>query len=185
MNAVAVMAGLCLISGIGAAVAGCGSGSTSTSSKLSQPETKKSAATASPSTAKAAPGLGDAVRDGKFEFVVSRVSCGHSSVGDTSIGLGETAQGQFCLAKMTVKNIGDEAQTFDDTAQLAFDDAGKQYSANTMADIEINSDSWQADINPGNKITGTVVFDIPKSKKIAKLELHDSIFSGGVTVKNS
>jgi hypothetical protein len=37
-------------------------------------------------------------------------------------------------------------------------------------------------INPGNAVTGKVVFDIPKGAKLTTLELHDSAFSGGVTV---
>jgi hypothetical protein len=35
---------------------------------------------------------------------------------------------------------------------------------------------------PGNSLTGTVVFDIPVDAVPASLELHDSLFSGGVTV---
>jgi hypothetical protein len=37
-------------------------------------------------------------------------------------------------------------------------------------------------INPGNAVTAKIIFDIPKSVKLVKLELHDSIFSGGVLV---
>jgi hypothetical protein len=33
------------------------------------------------------------------------------------------------------------------------------------------------EINPGNAVDGTVVFDVPKDTKIAQLELHDSPFS--------
>jgi hypothetical protein len=38
------------------------------------------------------------------------------------------------------------------------------------------------DINPGNAVDGTFVFDVAKGTKIAQLELHDSPFSGGVKV---
>ena len=120
------------------------------------------------------------VRDGKFEFVVKSISCGHSHVGNDIMGA--DAQGQFCLVKMSVKNIGDEAQTFDDTAQYAFDANKKKFSADSEADLGINSDSWMADINPGNELTGTLAYDMPKGDKIVKMELHDSMFSDGVTV---
>jgi Domain of unknown function (DUF4352) len=123
------------------------------------------------------------VRDGKFEFVVESISCGHSHVGDSIMG--DAAQGQFCLVKMSVKNIGNEAQTFDDTSQYAFDASNKKFSADSEADLDINSDAWMADINPGNKITGKLAYDIPKGDKIVKMELHDSMFSGGVTVNVS
>jgi hypothetical protein len=123
------------------------------------------------------------VRDGKFEFVVKSISCGHSHVGDSIMGA--DAQGQFCLVKMSVKNIGNESQTFDDSSQYAFDANNKKFSADSEADLDMNSDAWLADINPGNQPTGTVAFDMPKGDKIVKMELHDSPFSGGVAVNVS
>ncbi len=44
------------------------------------------------------------------------------------------------------------------------------------------SKSFYEPINPGNSLTGTVVFDVPVDAVPASLELHDSAFSGGVTV---
>lgn len=46
----------------------------------------------------------------------------------------------------------------------------------------MNADTLLNDINPGNQVTGVVVFDIPKNVKLTRLELHDSPFSGGVPV---
>jgi hypothetical protein len=40
---------------------------------------------------------------------------------------------------------------------------------------------WE-EINPGNVLKGIVVFDIPRNAEPTSLELHDSMFSGGVTV---
>jgi hypothetical protein len=37
-------------------------------------------------------------------------------------------------------------------------------------------------INPGNTIRAKVVFDIPRTASIARVELHDSGLSGGVQV---
>ena len=132
-------------------------------------------------TAKAA-AEGQAVRDGKFEFTVTKVKCGISHVGDST--LGEKAQGQFCEVTMKVRNIGDQAQLFDDSDQYAFGADGKKFSADTMAGIDVNEgdNAFLDQINPGNSVTGVVVFDIPKTAKITKLELHDSPFSNGVTV---
>lgn len=150
------------------------------------PGTAKSTATSTAkttakSTAKAA-GEGQAVRDGKFEFTVTKVKCGVTHVGDSIMG--EKAQGQFCEVTMKVRNIGNEAQLFDDSDQYAFGADGKKFSADTMAGIDANEgdNAFLDQINPGNSVTGIVVFDIPKTAKIAKLELHDSPFSDGVTV---
>jgi hypothetical protein len=37
-------------------------------------------------------------------------------------------------------------------------------------------------INPGNAVAGVILFDLPRGAKPTKIELHDSVFSGGVTV---
>lgn len=135
-----------------------------------------------PSATPRAVGINTPVRDGKFEFVVKSVKCGETKIG--SEYLNQTAQGQYCLVAMSVKNIGDEAQTFDSSPQKAYNASGQQYDADGTAAIYVNDNSqtFLENINPGNSVTGTIVFDIPKNQKLTKLELHDSMFSGGVAV---
>jgi len=113
---------------------------------------------------------------------VSQVQCGQKEVGNEV--LNKTAQGQFCLVTMSVKNIGDVPQTMLDANQKAFGPDGSQYEADSTAGIYANNqaDVFVNNINPGNTVTGVVVFDIPTNAKIAKLQLHDSAFSGGATV---
>ncbi len=128
-----------------------------------------------------APAIGDAVRDGKFEFVVTDIEAGLESVGAEF--LSEEAQGQFVLVHTTVSNIGDEGQTLYDGDQLLMDTEGRQHSANSMAGLVIEkNDTFFNEINPGNTVEGVIVFDIPTDAEPASLELHDSGFSGGVTV---
>ena len=68
--------------------------------------------------------------------------------------------------------------------QEAFDSKGRKFSADSEASIyDGSSDVLWKEINPGNKVKGTVYFDIPKGAKLTKLELHDSVFSGGVSVR--
>lgn len=140
-------------------------------------------APAKPAPAKpAAPKVGATVRDGKFAFTVRSVKCGISTVG-TNPYLQEKAQGQFCAVALTVENIGDEPQSMFADNQFAFDGKGRKFSANSMASIADESSQvlWE-EINPGNSVKGKVYFDLPKGASLAKLELHDSMFSGGVTV---
>ncbi|MEO3748077.1 DUF4352 domain-containing protein [Plantactinospora sp. B5E13] len=129
--------------------------------------------------------VGDPARDGKFEFTVQRVKCGVHKVG-TDL-LGTTAQGQFCLVTVKVKNIAKEPQSFSDSYQKAYAADGTEYTSDSEAAIYANKDAATLfnEINPGNGITGVLVFDIPEKAKLAKLELHDSMFSGGVTVQLS
>ena len=97
----------------------------------------------------------------------------------------EKAQGQFCLITVNVKNIGKEAQMLNDSNQKAYAADGTEYSTDTGAGIAANEDAatFLNEINPGNQVTGVLVFDIPKGVKLDRLELHDSAFSGGITVK--
>jgi hypothetical protein len=126
-------------------------------------------------------GLNQAVQDGKFEFTVRSVQCGQTRVGNQF--LNKDAQGQFCLVALHVKNIGEEPQTlFGDNMKL-FDAEGREFSPDTEAAIyNDDSQTFIEEINPGNEIDGQLVFDVPKDAQPARLELHDSAFSGGVTV---
>ncbi|OUC98112.1 DUF4352 domain-containing protein [Streptomyces swartbergensis] len=127
-----------------------------------------------------AAGIGDPARDGKFEFTVTRIQPGVQRIGGE---FGKEAQGQFVLVHVTVSNVGDESQLFDGGAQKLFDKEGREFSADTEAAIYLDeSKSFLNEINPGNTVKGIVVFDIPKEVTPVKLQLHDSIFSSGVTV---
>ncbi|GHJ54490.1 hypothetical protein Nm8I071_37970 [Nonomuraea sp. TT08I-71] len=164
---------------------GCGAGSTddTSSSKADSisSEAEAGGAKGDDKPAKVAK-IGQPARDGKFEFTVKSSKCGVAKIGTDM--LGAKAQGQFCLVTVNVKNIGKESQMFDGSSQKAYAANGTEYSADGGAAIYANknAETFLNDINPGNQVTGVVVFDIPKNVKLAKLELHDSPFSGGVTV---
>lgn len=98
--------------------------------------------------------------------------------------LGKEAQGQFVLLHLSVENIGDESQLFDGSSQYLFDSEGREHSSDGEAALYVeNSESFLNEINPGNKVEGIVVFDIPADAVPASLRLHDSPFSGGVEVQ--
>ncbi|RZT79074.1 uncharacterized protein DUF4352 [Micromonospora violae] len=166
---------------------GCGSGAADKASdsgsdnKASSSANDKGDAKAEEKPAKTAK-IGQPARDGKFEFTVKSSKCGVAKIGSDL--LGQKAQGQFCLVTLNVKNIGKEAQMFDGSSQKAYAADGTEYSADSGAAIYANknAETFLNDINPGNQVNGVVVFDIPKNVKLTKLELHDSMFSGGVDV---
>lgn len=104
-------------------------------------------------------------------------------MGNVGGAYGQNAQGQFFLAHMTVKNIGDRAQTFDGADQKLVDRNGSKYSADTAAALHLDgSESFLQQINPGNVVDGIVVFDVPKAADPVCIELHDSLFSRGTAV---
>ena len=158
--------------------AGGGNKTSNNSGTTNTNETKK-AEQAKPATSK----LNEVARDGKFEFTVASVECGKPSVG-TNEYLTKQAQGQFCLVNVTVKNIGSEAQTFDSSSQYLYDAANSKFSADGTASLYANpqGSTFLNQINPGNSVSGILVFDVPKDKTPVTAELHDSPFSGGLKV---
>ncbi len=161
--------------------ASVGSGGSSSSSTDTTSQGSDTPTTAAPADAH----IGTAAADGKFTFTLHSVRCGIPSVGDTTYGLGETAQGQFCEVKLRVANTGTESQDFMSSEQKAFDSAGNQVDNNDMAEIAAGIDqNMFSGINPGNAIETTLYYDIAKGRTISKFEFHDSMFSDGVTVLN-
>ncbi|WP_020107964.1 DUF4352 domain-containing protein [Nocardia sp. 348MFTsu5.1] len=129
-------------------------------------------------------GLNTPVRDGKFEFVVAGVEAGVADVGDNPY-LNQQASGQFVLVNITVKNISDKPESFSPLDQKLFDAQGREFEADTTAMIAATSSDipvWDK-INPGNSVNIQLVFDMPADATPSKVELHDSMFSGGVEVK--
>lgn len=159
------------------AIAGAAGGSKKSTSTPSSSSEAKASETAS--VAK----VGEAVRDGKFEFVVKSVDCGKTSVG-TNQYLTKEAQGQYCLMSLSVKNIGDQQQMFTESSQKLLNAEGQEYSSDVTASLynSNNTDTWLNQINPGNSVEGVIVFDIPKGQVPVTVELHDSEFSNGVKV---
>jgi Domain of unknown function (DUF4352) len=129
----------------------------------------------------AGPGIGDGAVDGDFTFVVTAVEDGPPIIGTADFGV--EPQGKFVLATMTITNNGDSAGSFFGSNQFLIDTEGRKASADDEAAIYLDeAQSLYEPINPGNSTTGIVVFDIAVDAVPASLELHDSAFSGGVTV---
>ncbi len=136
---------------------------------------------ATESAAAPRPGIGAPARDGKFEFVVRGVRPGGTSIGPDFMA--ERAQGEFLLVDLTVRNIGDKAQSLDISSQKVLSAQGTEYSPNTAATIQVDDAAvFYEQINPGNALQVTVVYDLPAGTDATRIELHDSVFSGGVTV---
>jgi len=133
-------------------------------------------------TTKPPPGVGDPVRDGKFEFVVSRADCSRTTLGREH--LKRTAKGKFCVVSLSVRNIADGSQFFLGHAQKAFDAAGDEFGNDEIAGIYVNRDTetFLRKLDPGERVTGNLVFDVPKTARLTTVELHDSLLSNGVKV---
>ncbi|GIE35455.1 hypothetical protein Ait01nite_085000 [Actinoplanes italicus] len=129
---------------------------------------------------KAGPAFGEAVRDGKFEFAVTRVDCSSATV--SLKRLKRTADGKFCIVGLTVRNIGDGSKYFLGRAQTAYDTSGATYDSDELAGLYVNggAEAFLQKLGPGEKVSGKLVFDVPERVQLDSLELHDSPLSGGV-----
>ncbi len=129
-------------------------------------------ATTRASTTTTVPGIGDPVRDGSFEFVVHYVG-----EPETPPDTWEEPLGVWVVVDLSVKNVKDSPQTFGAYNQkLIVREA--EYEAAFAVDGSVS-------INPGLGTTSRILFDVPPSvlsARSAQVELHDSMFSGGVTV---
>jgi hypothetical protein len=128
--------------------------------------------------------VGEKVIDDSYQFTVTRVSCGTRRVGDQYDG--ETAQGQFCLVTMKVKNVGKDPITFSSENQALVDTKGRTYSPDDEAWVYVDdSDNIWGEINPGNSMKTVVPFDVPKKVNADYLLLKAGTFgfSEGVRVK--
>ncbi|WP_160573641.1 DUF4352 domain-containing protein [Actinomadura physcomitrii] len=107
---------------------------------------------------------------------------GVKRVGDEYFG--STAQGQYVLIYVTVENIGDKARTFTAGNQTLYDTKGRKFDTDGGATVMMGekSRSFLEQINPGNSVHGILIFDVPRGIRLKAVELHDSVFSGGVTV---
>ncbi|MGC0141928.1 DUF4352 domain-containing protein [Pseudactinotalea sp. Z1732] len=128
-----------------------------------------------------APGIGENVSDGDFEFVVTEVETGVDRIG--SEFLNEQPQGQFVLVYLEVTNTGSAAETFWTSEQGLVDTEGRTHSADDSAALLLDDGEFLlTEINPGNTARTALVFDIPADAEPAAVELHGSMFSRGVTV---
>ena len=172
-----ILAGLTVLGIIASAASG--GGKTDTADSTGAAESAAPEGDAAPEGATI--GIGQPAADGDFSFVVSGVDCSLTEIGNEYVGT--KAQGQFCIVSLAVTNIGDSAGTFFGDNTKLLNAEGQEFSADTEAAIYLeDSDSLFAEINPGNTLNSKIVFDVPAGTTPASIELHDSAFSGGVTV---
>ncbi|UQX12292.1 DUF4352 domain-containing protein [Candidatus Mycobacterium methanotrophicum] len=122
--------------------------------------------------------IGTPVRDGKFEFIVTSVDRSKTAGNPSNEYEQSTAQGEYINVHLSVKNTGNEAQSYFASNQKLIV-GGKKFDAASILGLKGDGDS----INPGLGIDTVVSFDVPVGTNPDSIELHDSAFSGGATVK--
>ena len=125
-------------------------------------------------------GIGTPVASGDLEFTVTGVEPGGTEIGDV---LTTTAQGEFLLVHIEVRNTGDSAETFSDSGQKLIDSQGREHETDSSASIYLpDNDVLFTSINPGNTVVGTLVFDLPADAEPVSVLLSGGLFSSDVEV---
>lgn len=119
----------------------------------------------------------------KFEFTVTGVEAGVSSVGDGTTTK-HAVQGQFVIVSVEVKNSTDRVQLFDLSNQKLLDRDGQQFEPDLSAQLVLDrlNTSLLDGIGPEDIASVKLVYDIPYTVAPAAVELHDSLLSSGVKV---
>ncbi|WP_153806545.1 DUF4352 domain-containing protein [Nocardia sp. SYP-A9097] len=123
---------------------------------------------------------GTAVRDGQFEFLVTKVDQGATHVGDGFWS--EDAKGEFVLVHVSVSNIGKRPQTYFASNLRLFDDQDRRFEASFEADAALNNGPTSEELNPGQQISAVIAFDVPKGLAPVQIQFCDSMFSRGAKV---
>jgi hypothetical protein len=84
-------------------------------------------------------------------------------------GLVLLALGQFCLVGLRVENTGAEGRTFGGGQQYLFDQAGHRHDPDLDATARLGgSRLWSTHLNPGQRLAGTLVYDVPEGVVLAR-----------------
>jgi hypothetical protein len=172
------LAGLVIVLGMIGAVTGCGSKAGQLSASTSPGRDRQPAAHLATG--------GRVARDGAFAFRFKGITCGFAATlavySDPGVTGAQPVGTTECIIKLRITDDKRTAQMFFDSAQYAYDARGHQFSADVDS-VDLAGDKDNTKLRPGVSITALVPFNIPAGNSITRLELHDSVLSGGVTVR--
>jgi hypothetical protein len=130
-------------------------------------------------------GMNQPVRDGSFQFTADAMRCGVQAIGSPDEE--QSPLGQFCVITLTIMNVGSAPALFAESIQEAFGAGDVRFSADATAALYANPDPtiFQNLINPGNTVRAVIVYDIPRSGRITRLEVHENPATRGAVIKIS
>lgn len=103
----------------------------------------------------------------KFEFSLIAIECGRKELRDQNDNILATAQGEFCLASLRVRNAGREAgHPLGSVWRLFVDDRRFPVSRSY-------GEAFYENIFPGNSAEGLLVFDVPEGSDPTLLKLDE------------
>jgi hypothetical protein len=118
-------------------------------------------------------GLNEAVDVGSFAFTVTTVELAQPKIGYRA------AEGTFVVVDITARNIGDGLRSVYCQNQVLKDLAGKRFDNG----VTIGPGDDMVNIKPGNRAKFRCAFDVPVGTLAGAVEVHDTAYSAGATVK--
>ncbi|MEU4313395.1 serine/threonine-protein kinase [Nocardia sp. NPDC024068] len=124
-----------------------------------------------------APGPGDPIRDGNFEFVVRNVESGVQAVGL------ERAEGTFVVVSFTVRNIAADPKTYMPLGQELHDTAGGTFAPDVTATaVRSAAAAAPRSLQPGESLGTHLVYGVPAGSVPASMTFRDFPLSRGTSV---
>jgi hypothetical protein len=117
--------------------------------------------------------LNEPVDVGAFAFTVTSVELGQPKIGS------RTAQGTFVVVDIAVDNIGDGPRTVYCQNQVLKDLTGRRYENG----VTVGAADDMVSIKPGNRVDFQCAFDVPVGTLAGAVEVHDTAYSAGATVR--
>jgi FlaG/FlaF family flagellin (archaellin) len=126
--------------------------------------------------------LGRPAKDGQFTFVVNAPArCGK----EAAVRGVSPVIGKLCQVRFTVENTGNTQRTLSPEQQKLVSTAGstrqgtklmKPGTKNRLTEV------YDQPLDPGDKFSGVLLFDVPTTFMPTSVELHDNTLSNGVRV---
>lgn len=126
-------------------------------------------------------GIGQEVQVGDVFFMVNEVTNATNVGGE----YGATAQSQYTIVNVTVRNEKNEAVTVDNNFFKLLS-GERTYDSDGTAGIYANEDAdfFLTSVNPGVSLTGNVVFDVPADLESPQLQVQTGFFGTETGVIN-
>jgi len=127
-------------------------------------------------TGSAAPAaVGDPVRDGKLEFVVTEIETEVDHVGVESAN-----DGVFTVVGLTVRNTAAQTQTYLPLGQRLHDTTGREYDLDVTATAQrAATAAAPSNLEPGQSVATQLVYGVPPNSVPDHLTVRDFPFSLG------
>ena len=120
--------------------------------------------------------------DGDVHFSVRRGRCGVPRLGTGVLAYEPPRDSALCVLEVEMRNRGTSAH-FVPSPEL-IDDAGRSYAANALLALLLDKE-WKLPrtVQPGERVTGPVVWQVPRGTRVTELNLKGDLFTPGARLR--